>query len=131
MGGSERPLFDEVRIGNEEKLTQAALQEKNKQLSAAQLQVDDTNAQYDEAIGVARGEIAVLGPQHEAAVRNFSLAKDRYLNFLGTVTDLEESVRNVAEIETEMDNAQMDLLISLGGKRLFNGGVVAKEAAGQ
>jgi outer membrane protein TolC len=122
------PLFDEVRIGNEEKRTQAALQEKNKQFSATQLQVDDVNAQYDEAIGVARGQIGVLGPQHEAAVRNFALAKDRYLNFLGTVTDLEESVRNVAQIDTEMANAQMDLLTAEGSKSLFNGGTIGEGA---
>ncbi|HTC21799.1 MAG TPA: hypothetical protein VK859_13170, partial [bacterium] len=101
--------------------------EKNDRLSATQLQVDDVNAQFDEAINVARGQIQVLGPQHDAAGRSFSLAKDRYLNFLGSVTDLEESVRNVAQIETEMNNAQMDLLTSLGSKRLFNGGEVQGE----
>jgi outer membrane protein TolC len=124
--GVSFPLFEGFRIASEEKKAQASFREKNDRLSATQLQVDDVNAQFDEAINVAHGQLQVLGPQHDAAARNFSLAKDRYLNFLGTVTDLEESVRNVAEIETEMNNAQMDLLTSLGGKRLFNGGEVQR-----
>ncbi len=122
--GISVPIFEGFRIASEEKKEQASLREKNDQMSATQLQVDDVNARFDEAINVARGQLQVLGPQHDAAVRNFSLAKDRYLNFLGTVTDLEESVRNVAEIETETNNAQMDLLTSLGEKKLFNGGGV-------
>lgn len=122
--GVSFPIFEGFRIASEEKKAQASFREKNDRLSATQLQVDDVNAQLDEAINVAKGQIQVLGPQHDAANRNFSLAKDRFLNFLGTVTDLEESVRNVAEIETEMNNAQMDLLTSLGAKRLFNGGAV-------
>jgi outer membrane protein len=125
--GVSFPIFEGFRIASEEKKEEASFREKNDRLSATQLQVDDVNAQFDEAINVARGEIQVLGPQHDAAARSFSLAKDRYLNFLGTVTDLEESVRNVAQIETEMNNAQMDLLTSIGSKRLFNGGEVQRE----
>lgn len=120
--GVSIPIFEGFRIASEEKKTQAAYREKNQQLSAVQLKVSDLNDQYMEAINVARGELAVLGPQHEAALKSFAMAKDRYLNFLGNVTDLEESVRNVAQIETETQNAQMDLLTALGSQKLFNGG---------
>jgi outer membrane protein len=125
--GVSFPLFEGFRIASEEKKAQASFREKNDRLSATQLQVDDMNAQFDETLEVARGQILALGPQFQAAIRNFSLTKDRYLNFLGTVTDLEESLRNFAQIETEMNDAQFDFLTAMGGKRLFNGGEVQPE----
>ncbi len=120
--GLSFPLFDGFRIESEEQKNQALYREKTDQISAVQLRVNDLNAEFDEAIQVAKSQLGVLGPQHDDALKSFALAKDRYLNFLGNVTDLEESVRNVAQIETETQNAQMDLLIAMGSRSLFNGG---------
>ncbi len=127
--GISIPVFEGFRIASEEKRAQASLREKSDRLSATQLQVEDLNAQLDEAIEYAREQVLSLGPQYVAATRNFSLAKDRYLKFLGTVTDLEESVRNIARIETEMNDAQTDFLAAAGGKRLLNGGQVNPQAS--
>jgi outer membrane protein TolC len=127
--GVSVPLFEGFRIDSEEKKNQALYRERTHEVSAVRLKVADVNAQLDQVVQVARDQLAVLGPQHDAALKSFSLAKDRYLNFLGSVTDLEESVRNVAQIETEIQNAQMDLLTAMGARKLFNGGVVKATGA--
>lgn len=122
--GISVPVFEGFSIDNEEKRARASYREKNDQLAATQLQIDDINAQYDKAIETDRIKIIELASQLGAAQRNFVMAKQRYLNFLGTVTDLEESVRNVALIETETNNAHVDLLKEQALKKLFNGGTV-------
>jgi outer membrane protein len=132
--GVSIPVFEGFRIESEEKKNTALYREKNDQMSAIALKVSDLNAQFDETAHVARSQLSVLGPQRDAAVKSFTMAKDRYLNFLGTVNDLEESVRNVAQIDAEIQNAQMDLLIAVGSEKLFNGGFLkgsAEEASSQ
>ena len=120
--GVSVPVFEGFLIDNEERRARASFREKSDRLVAAQLQVNDLNAQYDQAIQTAQIKIKELDPQYEAAKRNFALAKERYLNFLGTVTDLEETLRNLATIEAEMNSARIGLLSAEALKKLSNGG---------
>jgi outer membrane protein TolC len=122
--GISVPVFEGFSLDNEEKRARASYREKNDLLSATQLQVDDLNAQYDQTIQTAQMKITELAPRYEQAQRNFLLAKDRYLNFLGTVTELEESLKNLALIEAETNNARMDLLLAQALKKLSNGGTL-------
>jgi outer membrane protein TolC len=116
------PIFSGFRIASEQLKAQASYWQKKDEGMQTQLDVDDENTQLDSRISLAQNQLESLAPQLEAADKNFNLAKDRYLNFLGTVTDLEESIRNLAQIQSEMNDAQAGLYLASGDKRLFNGG---------
>ncbi len=123
--GISFPLFEGFRIDADQKIARSVFEEKNDQLTAVQRQVDDLNDQYDEALDIARNKISELAAQRDEVDENFKLAKQRYLSLLGTVTDLQASLSNMAQVQTEWIDAQMDALTASGAKKLFNGGSLA------
>jgi outer membrane protein TolC len=124
--GITLPLFEGLRISSEVQRAKAHALEKENQLSAAQLNLDETNLRFDESIKVARIELELLKGQLDNAFRAFKLAKQRYLTFLGSVLDLQESLRNLARIESQINARKAEVLLALGSKAVLNG-AVAKE----
>jgi outer membrane protein TolC len=124
--GINLPLFDGYRIGSEEREGKAEIREKEKKLEDAQLDVDELNVQYDEKISVARIRIPLLEKEHEDAIKSFRMARQRFLAYKESVTIVRESLRDLANIGVQLNQAEIDLLNGLGLKTFLNGGTVPK-----
>ncbi|HXT01843.1 MAG TPA: TolC family protein [Elusimicrobiota bacterium] len=125
------PLFDGLgtvrRVGE----ARAALDAKTQELGAVRLQMDETNARYDEIIDASKARIEHLEREQKLAEEGFSVAKNRYFKFQGTLVDLRDALRNIGRIETDLRDTQANLLEAEGSKALLNGGSAVKPAEGK
>jgi outer membrane protein len=115
------PLFEGYRIQSQIHQAQALAAQRDQDLNAVQLQLDELNAHYDEIINASRVQLDYLQKELEVAERAFQLAKKRYYEFQGTLVDVREAVRNLERIQSEVIDVKADLLLALGSKALLNG----------
>lgn len=125
------PLFDGLgtvrRVGE----ARAALDAKTQELGAVRLQMDETNARYDEIIDASKARIEHLEREQKLAEEGFRVAKNRYFKFQGTLVDLRDALRNIGRIETDLRDTQANLLEAEGSKALLNGGSAVKPGEGK
>lgn len=125
------PLFDGLgtvrRVGE----ARATLDAKTQELGAVRLQMDETNARYDEIIDASKARIEHLEREQKLAEEGFSVAKNRYFKFQGTLVDLRDALRNIGRIETDLRDTQANLLEAEGSKALLNGGSAVKPGEGK
>ncbi len=117
------PLFDGLGTVHRVKQARAELDAKRQGLAAVQLKMDELNSRYDEIINASQARIEHLEREEKLAQEGFSVAKNRYFKFQGTLVDLRDALRNLGRIETEMKDTQANLLEAVGAKMLLNGGV--------
>jgi outer membrane protein TolC len=115
------PLFEGYRIQSQIHQAQALAAQRDQDLNAVRLQLDELNAHYDEIINASRVQLEYLQKELEVAERAFELAKKRYYDFQGTLVDVREAVRNLERIQSEVIDIKTDLLLALGSKALLNG----------
>lgn len=125
------PLFDGLGIQHRVGEARAALDAQRQELGAVRLQMDEINARYDEIIDASRARIEHLQREQKLAEEGFSVAKNRYFKFQGTLVDLRDAVRNLGRIETDMRDTQANLLEAAGSKALLNGSSAVKPAQGK
>jgi outer membrane protein TolC len=122
--GFSLPLFEGYRITSQVHQAEALAAQRDQDLNAVRLQVDEMNAHYDETINASRVQLEYLQRELDVAQRAFDLAKKRYYNFQGTLVDVREAVRNLERIQSEVIDVKADLLLAVGSKALLNGAVV-------
>ena len=122
------PLFDGLGTSYRVGQSRAELGAKAQELAAVQLRIDEISAKYDEIIDASKARIEHLEREQGLAQEGFGVAKNRYFKFQGTLVDLRDALRNIGRIETEMIDAQANLLEATGSKALLNGSSTAKPA---
>jgi outer membrane protein TolC len=122
--GVTMPIFEGYRIQSQIHQAQALAAQRDQDLNAVRLQLDELNAHYDEIINASRVQLDYLQKELEVADRAFELAKKRYYDFQGTLVDVREAVRNLERIQSEVIDIKADLLLALGSKALLNGAKV-------
>ncbi len=119
--GVDLPVFEGNRITSQIQQAQALAAQKDQDLDAVKLQVDELNARYDEIIEASRVQMDYLARELDVAKKALSLAKDRYYSFQGTLVDVREALRNLERIQSEIIDVKSDLLLAIGSKALLNG----------
>ncbi len=66
----------------------------------------------------------ILMYEFDLAIKAFNVAKKRYFSFEGELIDLREAFRNLARVETEIQETRTRLLQASGSKALLNGSTV-------
>jgi outer membrane protein len=125
------PLFDGLGTVHRVGEARAALEAKTQELGAVRLETDELNARYDEIIDASKARIEHLEREQKLAEEGFSVAKNRYFKFQGTLVDLRDALRNLGRIETDMRDTQANLLEAEGSKALLNGSSTSKPGAGR
>jgi len=123
--GLTLPVFEGFRIDAEEKGARAEAQARQSDVSAEQLALDGLNVGYSETIQAAQAELGVLSQEQEQSARAVASAKQRYLNFLGPLSDLQQALKDMVGVETQLADVKTRLLAAEGGQYLVNGGTVA------
>ena len=122
--GVTMPIFEGYRIQSQIHKAQELSAERDQDLNAVKMLLDELNAHYDEIINASRVQLDYLQKELEVADQAFELAKKRYYNFQGTLVDVREAVRNLERIQSEVIDIKADLLLALGSKALLNGAKV-------
>jgi outer membrane protein TolC len=122
--GATIPIFEGLAISAEVGRARAAASEMADALSSTQLNLDDLNVRLDETIESSVIQLDFLQKQKILAENAFIQAKERYLNFLEPVLNLQEAIKNLVRIEMQLNGANADLLKAEASKRLINGGLV-------
>jgi outer membrane protein len=125
------PLFEGLGGVRRVDEAKASLEAKTQELGAVRLELDETNARYDEIIDASKARIEHLEREQKLAEEGFRVAKNRYFKFQGTLVDLRDALRNLGRIETDMRDTQANLLEAQGSKALLNGGSAVKEGEGK
>lgn len=120
--GVRLPLFEGFRTQSRTSAAKDAASEGEYNVLAAKLQLDESNAAYDEVIETSRVKLGYLDRELEDAIRALGLAQKRYLSFEGPLVDVRESIRNLARIQGQRSDVKADLLLALGAKAVLNGG---------
>lgn len=120
--GVSLPLFEGFRIDAEEKAARAETQARQAEVASDQLFLDDLNLRYAEQMEEAREDLKVLGEQADRAQKAVALSRQRYLAFLGPLSDLQQALKDFANAGVGLAEAKTRLLTAAGEKYLLNGG---------
>jgi outer membrane protein TolC len=115
------PIFEGFRIDAEEKRARAEEEAKTDELTSAKLTLADLNAQYDQQIETAREDLQTLIPEQDSAKRGVDIAKQRYLAFLSPLADLQQALRDMVNVDTQIAEVKTNLLLALGSKAFLDG----------
>lgn len=119
--GIRMPIFEGFRIDAEEKRARDEEDAKANELASAKLTLADLNAQYDDEIATDRGDLATLIPEQDSAKKGVETAKQRYLSFLGPLADLQQALKDMVYVDTQIAEVKTNLLLALGSKAFLNG----------
>jgi len=122
FAGISFPLFEGFRIDAEEKAARAETQARQSDVASDQLFLDDLNLRYAEQIEEAREDLKVLTEEADRAQKAVTLARQRYLAFLGPLSDLQQALKDMANAGVGLAEAKARLLSAAGEKYLLNGG---------
>ena len=114
------PLFD-LHTSGEIHRAQALANASEKEFEAQKQYLGIMNTKYDEIIRSSEVRLTHLGYEFSLARKAFDTAKKRYFSLEGDLIDLREAFRNLARVETEIDDTRMKLLEAKGSKALLNG----------
>jgi outer membrane protein TolC len=120
------PLFEGFRVVEQTKQAKNLLSQRQFDLSGADVQVGVQSAAYDEAIDSARVELGGLSPEYEDDQKAVNMARKRYRDFQGPLVDVREALRDLARVSVAQNDATAEMLFSLTGKSLLNGGTVRR-----
>jgi outer membrane protein TolC len=121
------PIFEGFRIDAQEKKAQAEEEAKADELASAQLTLADLNAKYDEQIVTAREDLATLVPEQTSAQRGVEIAKQRYLSFLSPLANLQQALKDMVNVDTQIAEVKTNLLLAMGAKAFLDGKVLPGE----
>lgn len=118
------PIFEGYRVVEQTRQAKNLLRQRRFDLSGADVQVGEQNADYDQTIDAARVELSGLSPEYADDLTAVALARKRYRDFQGPLVDVREALRDLARVSVAQNVAAAELLFSLSGKSLLNGGTV-------
>ena len=120
--GVSLPIFEGFRIDAQEKAARAETQARQAEVSADQLVLDDLNVRYLEQMQEAREDLATLSVEQDQAQKAAALARQRYLAFLGPLSDLQQALKDMVNVGLQTAEAKTQLLSAMGEKYLLGGG---------
>lgn len=123
--GISLPLFEGFRIDAEEKAARSETEAREAEVSADQMALDDLNVRYKEQVEEAQEDLAALAGEQERAQKAVALARQRYLTFLGPLSDLQQTLKDMVNVDTQIAEAKTRLLLATGQEYLLNGGTSA------
>jgi len=115
------PLLD-LHTNGEVHRAEALAHESEKDLEAQKQYLGIMNAKYDEIIRSSEVRLRHLNYEFTLANKAFNTAKKRYFSLEGELIDSREAFRNLARVETEIEDTRTKLLQARGSKALLNGG---------
>jgi outer membrane protein TolC len=117
------PLFKGFAITNEIRAAEAAAAQADLDVSSANLDWQVADVHFGEEIAVARVQVAYLADELKLVQKAFDLALGRFLKFQEPLIDVQESLRALAGIESDYNEASGKLLLSIALKAAYDGGV--------
>ena len=114
------PLLD-LHTNGEFHKAEANAEASKKELDAEKQTLGIMNAKYDEIIYASQVRLYHLHDEFMLANKAFNTAKKRYFSLEGDLIDLREAFRNLARVETEIEDTRTKLLQASGSKALLNG----------
>lgn len=118
--GIEWPIVDFRSTGEIQKAKEAVYASQQ-EVEAQKQFLSEENAKYDEIIRSSQVRLQHLAYEYDLAITAFKEAKKRYFSLEGTLIDLREAWRNLARVETQIDETRTQLLQASGSKALLNG----------
>jgi outer membrane protein TolC len=122
FAGISFPIFEGFRIDAQEKAARAEAQARQAEVSADQLTLDDLNVRYTEEMTQSLGDLKTLAEEQDRAAKAVTLARQRYLAFLGPLSDLQQALKDMINIGIQVLDAKTQLLLAVGEKYLLSGG---------
>ena len=92
------------------------------EVETRQLELAEDNSRIDVQIAAATTRYEHLQAEVALAKKAFGIARSRYLEAEGGLTDLRESIRNMARAEIEANDALANSVEAIGTKALVNDG---------
>jgi outer membrane protein TolC len=120
--GLTLPLFEGFRLDAEQAKSAAARDQSLAELDQARLDLADLTARYNQRAQEARSQLAALGPELQDAGRAVEQARQRYLGFLGPLSDLQQALKDQVGIESRLAESKASLLLATGSLRFLYGG---------
>ncbi len=120
--GISLPLFEGFRIDAEEKAARAEAQARQAEVSADQLFLGDLNVKFAEQIAEAREDLQTLSGEQDRSAKAVILARQRYLSFLGPLSDLQQALKDMVNAGLQISDAKTSLWSAAAGRYFLNGG---------
>ncbi|PWU12699.1 MAG: hypothetical protein C5B49_15925 [Bdellovibrio sp.] len=114
------PLFDAGKTNAEFNTAKAVELQKGHELAEARDQIKLINNKYDEAIEGLAAELDHLKKDAVIAKTAYDQARSRYFSLKGNLSDLREAVRNLAKIQEDRINSQVQFDQAVGLKKILN-----------
>jgi outer membrane protein TolC len=124
FGGVTFPVFEGMKTWGAWRQAALESEARGQEVIQARLALDDLNVRLDEQIDEARNDLNRLLPEQARAAQAVSLAKSRYLNFLGPLSDLQQALKDSVNVDSQISEVKTLLLLSLGTRSLVNGGTL-------
>ena len=122
--GISFPIFEGFRIDAQEKAARAEARARQAEVSGDELFLDDLNIRYREQAREAAEELKILAGEQDRAQKAVALARQRYLTFLGPLSDLQQALKDLVGVDVQTAETKTRLLLASGEKYLLNGGAV-------
>ncbi len=126
FAGVTMPLFEGFRIVADTRAAEREQEARDALRAEAQLELDDFDARQDEEIGEARADLALLMPEERRAAKAVTIARYRYLHFLGPLADLQQALKDSVTAESMVAMTKTKLLLALGSKAFVNGATLVR-----
>ena len=123
--GISVPLFDGFKDDYELEQSRAIISSRQYEISARKLEISTTNAHYDELIAAANVRLQHLKKEQALAQKAVDLARQRYSNAEGSLTDVRESIRNLSRTSSAAIGASASKFEASSAKALANAGKVS------
>ncbi len=120
--GVSLPLFEGFRIDAEEKAARSEADARKAEISADQLSLDQLNVQYADEVQRSLEELKILGDEQERTAKAVALSKQRYLSFLGPLSDLQQALKDMVNLDIQASYAKTRLWAAITNRYLLNGG---------
>ena len=114
------PIMD-FHTSGEIQRASAELSAKTQDVEAERQYISEMNAKYDLIIHSSKVRLHHLNDEYALAKKAFDVAKNRYFSLEGELIDLREAFRNIARVQTEIEETRTRLLQAGGSKALLNG----------
>jgi outer membrane protein TolC len=116
------PLFEGFRIDADVRRSAAARDQSLAEVAQARLDLADLTTRFSQRAEEARTQLAALGPELQDAGKAVDQARQRYLGFLGPLSDLQQALKDQVGIESRLAEAKASLLLATGSLRFLYGG---------
>ena len=123
--GVSVPIFDGFKDDYELERSRALISSRQFEISARKLEISTTNAHYDELIAAANVRLQHLKREQALAQKAVDLARQRYSNAEGSLTDVRESIRNLSRTSSAAIAASASKFEASSAKALANAGKVS------